>query len=104
MCDFLRLKGKIKALAHITGGGIIENLPRVFGKNIGAKVEKSAIKTQEIFKIIAQRVDLVEMYRTFNMGVGMILVVDKNNADFVLGRTDGYIIGEIVQGNGVELW
>lgn len=104
VCDFLRLKGKIKALAHITGGGIIENLPRVFGANIGAKVEKSAIKTQEIFKIIAQRVDLAEMYRTFNMGVGMILVVDKNNADFVLGQIDGYIIGEITQGDGVELW
>lgn len=101
--DFLSLRDKIKALAHITGGGIIENLPRVFGKNIGAKIEKSAIKTQEIFKIIARCVSESEMYRTFNMGVGMILVVGKENADFVLNKTNGYIIGEIVKGDGVKI-
>lgn len=101
--DFLRLKGKIKALAHITGGGIMENLPRVFSNNIGAKIEKSTLRTQEIFKIIAKRVDSKEMFRTFNMGVGMILVADKGNADFVLNNTDGYIIGEIVQNKGVKL-
>ena len=101
--DFLALRDKIKALAHITGGGIVENLPRVFGANIGARIEKSAIKTQEIFKIIARCVSEGEMWRTFNMGVGMILVVERENVEAVLGSTDGYVIGEIVQGEGVKL-
>lgn len=100
---FLALRDKIKALAHITGGGIIENLPRVFSKNIGANIEKSAIKSHNIFKIIAKCVDESEMYRTFNMGVGMILIVGKENADFVLKNTDGYIIGEITQNDGIKL-
>ncbi|WP_170018711.1 phosphoribosylformylglycinamidine cyclo-ligase [Campylobacter sp. RM16190] len=101
--DFLRLKDKINALAHITGGGLVENLPRVFPEGLGAKIEKSAIKTPEIFKIIAQKVNEEEMMRTFNMGVGMVLVVSKENASSVLADSNGYIIGEIVKGKGVEL-
>ena len=101
--DFLRLKDKITAMAHITGGGIVENLPRVFPAELGAKVQKSAIKTPEIFKIIAQKVEESEMMRTFNMGVGMILVVPKENVNAVLASSDGYVIGEVVNGKGVEL-
>ena len=101
--DFLRLKDKITAMAHITGGGIVENLPRVFPAGLGAKVQKSAIKTPEIFKILAQKVEDSEMMRTFNMGVGMILVVPKENVDAVLANSDGYVIGEVVSGKGVEL-
>ena len=91
--DFLNLKDKIHALAHITGGGIVENLPRVFPQGLGAKIEHAAIRTPEIFKIIAQKVEPAEMMRTFNMGVGMIVVAPKQNADFVLANTDGYVIG-----------
>ena len=101
--DFLNLKDKIHALAHITGGGIVENLPRVFPEGLGAKIEHAAIRTPEIFKIIAQKVELAEMMRTFNMGVGMIVVVPKENADFVLANTDGYVIGEVVKGEGSQL-
>ena len=101
--DFLNLKDKIHALAHITGGGIVENLPRVFPEGLGAKIEHAAIRTPEIFKIIAQKVELAEMMRTFNMGVGMIVVAPKENADFVLANTDGYVIGEVVKGKGVQL-
>ncbi|WP_169975400.1 MULTISPECIES: phosphoribosylformylglycinamidine cyclo-ligase [unclassified Campylobacter] len=101
--DFLRLKDKINALAHITGGGLVENLPRVFPEGLGAKIEKSAIKTPEIFKIIAQKVNEEEMMRTFNMGVGMVLVVSKENASSVLADSNGYIIGKVVKGKGVEL-
>ncbi len=100
---FLALKPKIKALAHITGGGIIENLPRVFGANIGAKVQESALRPHTIFGIIGECVERAEMYRTFNMGVGMILVVAKNDADAVLRESGGYVIGEITQGSGVTL-
>lgn len=101
--DFLNLKDKIHALAHITGGGIVENLPRVFPQGLGAKIEHAAIRTPEIFKIIAQKVEPAEMMRTFNMGVGMIVVAPKQNADFVLANTDGYVIGEIVKGRGAQL-
>ena len=101
--DFLNLKDKITAMAHITGGGIVENLPRVFPAGLGAKVQKSAVKTPEIFKILAQKVENSEMMRTFNMGVGMILVVPKENVDAVLENSDGYVIGEVVSGKGVEL-
>lgn len=101
--DFLNLKDKIHALAHITGGGIVENLPRVFPQGLGAKIEHAAIRTPEIFKIIAQKVEPAEMMRTFNMGVGMIVVAPKENADFVLANTGGYVIGEIVKGGGAQL-
>ncbi|WP_298083361.1 phosphoribosylformylglycinamidine cyclo-ligase, partial [uncultured Campylobacter sp.] len=101
--DFLNLKDKIHALAHITGGGIVENLPRVFPEGLGAKIEHAAIRTPEIFKIIAQKVEPAEMMRTFNMGVGMIIVAPKENADFVLANTDGYVIGEVVKGAGAQL-
>jgi len=101
--DFLNLKEKIHALAHITGGGLVENLPRVFPNGLGAKIEKNAIKTPEIFKIISQMVEPSEMQRTFNNGVGLVLVVPKENVDFVLNNSDGYIIGEVVQGSGVEM-
>ena len=101
--DFLNLKDKIHALAHITGGGIVENLPRIFPEGLGAKIEHAAIRTPEIFKIIAQKVEPAEMMRTFNMGVGMIVVAPKENADFVLANSGGYVIGEIVKGAGAQL-
>lgn len=101
--DFLKLKAHIKALAHITGGGLVENLPRVFPNGVGAKIEKNAIKTPEIFKIISKMVEPSEMQRTFNNGVGLVIVADKNEADFILNSTDAYVIGETCAGSGVEL-
>lgn len=101
--DFLKLKSHIHALAHITGGGLIENLPRVFRAGLGAKIEKSAIKTPEIFKIIAKMVDSHEMQRTFNNGVGLVIVTGKDEADFILSNSDAYIIGEVCKGEGVKI-
>ncbi|AGZ82550.1 phosphoribosylformylglycinamidine cyclo-ligase [Campylobacter fetus] len=101
--DFLNLKDKISALAHITGGGIVENLPRVFPSGLGAKIERSSIKTPEIFKLLAKNVSVSEMDRTFNCGVGMILVVPKDNVTNVLANCDGYVIGEVTQGDLVRL-
>lgn len=100
---FLNLKDKISALAHITGGGLVENLPRVFPDGLGAKIERNAIKTPEIFKLIAKNVEQSEMDRTFNCGVGMVLVVPKQNVDLVLSASDGYVIGEVVKQSGVQL-
>ena len=102
--EFKKLKDKINALAHITGGGIVENLPRVLPDNLKAVVYKDKIKTLPIFEFLSKFVEEKEMYRTFNMGIGMILVVNKENVNYVLENSDGYVIGELVEGSkGVEL-
>ncbi len=96
---FKALKDKIVALAHITGGGIVENLPRVLPDNLYAEVRKSSIKTLPIFDLIAQHVEEEEMFRAFNMGVGMVLVVDEKDVEEVLSKAEGsYLIGEIKEG------
>ena len=101
---FKLLKRQINALAHITGGGIVENLPRVLPKNLKAIVDTSKIKTLPIFEFISQYVERDEMFRTFNMGVGMILVVSPENLKEVLQKSEGYVIGEIEEGEkGVKL-
>ncbi|BCD67210.1 phosphoribosylformylglycinamidine cyclo-ligase [Nitratiruptor sp. YY09-18] len=92
------LKDSIKALAHITGGGIVENLPRILPENLKAVIEKSSIKTLPIFDFIAQYVDEDEMFKTFNMGIGMILVVAPEDVEKVLARSNGYIVGKLAAG------
>ena len=102
--EFKKLKNKINALAHITGGGIVENLPRVLPNNLKAIVYKDKIKTLPVFDFMSKYVEEAEMYRTFNMGVGLVLAVSPENVDFILENSDGYIIGELEQGDkGVEL-
>jgi phosphoribosylformylglycinamidine cyclo-ligase len=95
---FKKLKNKINALAHITGGGIVENLPRVLPEGLQAVVYKDKIKTLPVFDIMSQHVTESEMYRTFNMGVGMVLVVSSENVEYVLANSDGYVIGELKEG------
>jgi len=96
---FKALKDKIVALAHITGGGIVENLPRVLPSNLDAIIQKDSIKTLPIFDFMAEHVEEAEMFRTFNMGVGMVLVVRADDVDAVLSASDGYVIGEITKGS-----
>jgi phosphoribosylformylglycinamidine cyclo-ligase len=97
-------KEYVKALAHITGGGIVENLPRVLPDGMRAIVNKDSIKTLPIFELIGKHVDEEEMYRAFNMGVGMVWVVEPENVDIILENTDGYVIGSLVKGEkGVEM-
>ena len=101
--EFKANKNNINALAHITGGGITENLPRVLPDNLKAVIKRDSIKVLPIFQFMSKHVELEEMYRTFNMGVGMILVVNPANVDAVLATTDGYVIGELANGpKGVE--
>ncbi|MBR2917351.1 MAG: phosphoribosylformylglycinamidine cyclo-ligase, partial [Campylobacter sp.] len=83
--------------------GIVENLPRVLPNGLGAKVQRNAIKIPKIFDLIAKSVEQGEMDRTFNCGVGMVLVVPKDKVDYVLANSDGYIIGQIIKGSGVEM-
>lgn len=95
---FKALKDKIQALGHITGGGIVENLPRVLPEGVRAVITESSIRVLPIFELIGQHVERSEMYRAFNMGVGMILVVRPENVDHVLANTDGYVIGHLEAG------
>ena len=96
-------KIKIKGISHITGGGFYENIPRSIPDSLGAKIDRSAVKVLPIFDLIAKAGDICErdMFNTFNMGVGMSIVVSKDDADEALSilKASGeepYIIGEIV--------
>ncbi len=93
-----------KGISHITGGGFYENIPRSIPDGLGAKIEKSAVRVLPIFDLIAARGQISErdMFNTFNMGVGMSVIVAKEDADRALAilqakGTDAYVIGEIVQ-------
>ncbi len=96
-------KVNVKAISHITGGGFYENIPRSFAKGYSAKIEKNAVRVLPIFNLIEKtgKIDNRDMFNTFNMGVGMSVVVDKNDADAALASLhasgiDAYIIGEVV--------
>ena len=92
----------IKSAAHITGGGFFENIPRALPEGVSAKVDKAAVKTPEIFRFLQEKGNIPErdMFNTFNMGVGMALVVSPEKTDKVLSLCPGsYVLGEIVEGN-----
>jgi phosphoribosylformylglycinamidine cyclo-ligase len=102
--EFKQNKEIINALSHITGGGILENLPRVLPSNLRAVVKKSDIRILPIFEYMSKHVEETEMYRTFNMGVGMVWVVSPENVAKVLESTNGYVMGELIDGEkGVDL-
>ena len=97
----------IKGLAHITGGGISENLPRAFADNLNARVDINSWRQGPVFDWLAktERIATDEMRRTFNCGVGMVLVVDKSNIDIAienLGKSGekAWLMGEVVAGSG----
>ena len=91
----------IKSVSHITGGGFYENIPRSIPKGYCAKIEQSAVRVLPIFNVLQKTGNIPErdMFNTYNMGVGMSVVVSKNDADKALKILDNaYIIGEIVKG------
>ena len=95
----------IKGLAHITGGGILENLPRILPKGCAARIHRGAWPVPPIFGLLAEGGDVVEgeMYRVFNMGAGMLIVVAAADVTRVPARVAGlevYRAGEIVAGSG----
>jgi phosphoribosylformylglycinamidine cyclo-ligase len=102
----LRRDRLLHAAAHITGGGFHENLPRVLPPGLGAVVTRGSWREHPVFALV-QRAAAVgddDMFSTFNMGVGMVLVVGAEDADRVLERGDGAArIGEVVAGSGVSI-
>ena len=102
---------RVYGASHITGGGFYENIPRCLPKGLSAKIDKSALVIPPVFRLIQRLGDIPErdMFNTFNMGAGMVLVVDKNDADKArallldAGQASS-VIGEVVPGDGgVEL-
>ncbi|MBE6779529.1 MAG: phosphoribosylformylglycinamidine cyclo-ligase [Ruminococcaceae bacterium] len=95
---------KVRAISHITGGGFYENIPRSIPDGFGAVIEKSSIRVLPIFDLLQKVGNIPErdMYNTYNMGVGMSIVVAKEDADKALeilkaNGEDAYIIGKIVK-------
>jgi phosphoribosylformylglycinamidine cyclo-ligase len=93
----------INGIAHITGGGLLENVPRVLPKGCQADIHLGSWERPAVFDILrdAGNVERDEMYRTFNMGIGMVLAVPANQAEDVIYRLNGlgeqaWIIGEVV--------
>jgi phosphoribosylformylglycinamidine cyclo-ligase len=97
----------IKALAHITGGGFLDNIPRVLPKNCDALIRKDAWELPPLFRMIKEKggVAEAELYHVFNMGIGMVLVVVEEKAEAILrsiraAQFAGWKIGEVTTGRG----
>ena len=95
----------VKGVSHITGGGFYENVPRCIPDGLCAKIDKAAIKTPAIFRLLQKKgsIDEHDMFNTFNMGVGMAVIVSPETADAALSALkaegiDAYVCGEIVAG------
>ena len=101
----------VKSVAHITGGGFYENIPRSLPKGYGVKIKRENIRVLPIFDLIAKRGNIPErdMFNTFNMGVGMTVIVAKEDVEKTLevlkaNGEDAYVLGEVVKSEeGVEI-
>ena len=102
----------VKAISHITGGGFYENIPRSLPEGYAAKIKKEDVRVLPIFQLIMKEGQIPErdMFNTFNMGVGMSVVVEAAEADKALDILQkageaAYVIGQVVRGDeGVILW
>ncbi len=95
----------LKGVVHITGGGMTENIPRVIPKGLGVQIHTGSYEVPPLFQWLqkAGNVPTDDMRRTFNMGVGMVVVVDAANVDAVISRVPGaWAVGEVVKGDGVS--
>ena len=97
----VRAKVKIKGMAHITGGGLLDNIPRVLPDNVDAEIQLGTWTISPLFQILASaaRVKNEELYQVFNMGIGMVLIVSAKDAAETVKLTRGKVIGQIVKGN-----
>lgn len=97
---------KVKGISHITGGGFYENMPRMLREGVALKIDKNSYEVPPIFKLIAERGNIPErdMYNTFNMGIGMAVIVPENEVEKSLkilkeAGEEAYLIGEVIEGN-----
>ncbi|MBQ1282845.1 MAG: phosphoribosylformylglycinamidine cyclo-ligase [Bifidobacteriaceae bacterium] len=101
--------GNIKGVAHITGGGFIENIPRMLPDGLAAQIENDSWPILPVFDVIEKAgcVEHAEMFNIFNMGIGMVLAVAQDKANEILSLLEnsgetGYVIGNVVKQNGQE--
>jgi len=97
-------KYKILGIAHITGGGIVENIPRILPEVVSVRIDQQSWPTPSIFTFIQKEGEISdgEMYRTFNMGIGMVLIVSSNDASKVIDELkmaeyNSYLIGKVIK-------
>ncbi len=97
----------VHGISHITGGGFYENIPRILPNNMDAVIERKSIKIPPVFKAVAQEgnIDIEELFGVFNMGVGMLLAINKKHADNAMDilRANGekpYVVGQVKKGSG----
>jgi phosphoribosylformylglycinamidine cyclo-ligase len=97
----VRAQLKIKGLAHITGGGLIDNIPRVLPDNVDAEIQLGTWSVPPLFQLLASaaRIQKEELHQVFNMGIGMVFIVAAKDAEKTVQLTRGKIIGKIVKGS-----
>ncbi len=103
-------KVEVKGIAHITGGGFIENIPRIFPEGIGCEIDTHSYEVPAIFKIMQEKAGITDaqIYNTFNMGIGMVVCVDEKDADKTIAQLEStgescVRLGRTVKGSGVKL-
>lgn len=97
---------KVAGIAHITGGGFHENLPRALKDGLGMKIDKGSYVVPEVFKYLQEKgkIDEEEMYHIFNMGVGMVLIVNKEDVDKTLSLIDNaFVLGKVTDESGIKI-
>jgi phosphoribosylformylglycinamidine cyclo-ligase len=104
--DGLLDSGRIKGLAHITGGGLVDNIPRILPEGTGVEIERGSWPELPLFGLMQRigKVDDEEMFRAFNMGIGMVVICAPSDVDEITGAvskagTSCYEIGKIVAGD-----
>ncbi len=103
-------KEHIKGIAHITGGGFIENIPRIFPEGIGCEIVKNSYEVPAVFRVMQKRAGISDsqIYNTFNMGIGMVVCVAESDVKATVSQLEStgeqcFVIGKTVKGSGVKL-
>ena len=103
-------KVPVKGIAHITGGGFLENIPRIFPEGVGCEIVKDSYEVPPVFKVMQEKADISDeqIYNTFNMGIGMVVCVSPENAEAAVDALEESgeevaLIGKTVAGKGVSL-
>ena len=103
-------KVKVKGIAHITGGGFIENIPRIFPEGIGCEINTKSYEVPAVFKALQKKAGITDaqIYNTFNMGIGMVVCVSQENVEAAIAQLEStgekcVVLGKTVNGSGVKL-
>ena len=100
----------VHAISHITGGGLLENIPRVLPKHLAANLDQNSWELPQIFKWLQSEgnIDTMEMYRVLNCGVGMVVIVPKTSSDETINilkscGENAWLIGEVIESEGKQV-